>query len=411
MARILFVTEVQMAPPHAGHRLRCSLILQCLEQDHAVVVLAPEIPAESHLSQEAKGWLHLPPSRRTSIIEKLYNVVFILLPRPQWSALLRKACQMYHPELVWFSLGHWGQYASIARQYGAATVMDTHNIQSKLTRQEMRSKPAGGSKFMQLIHFYAERLHERTLFRNFDCITSVSEHDRRFHSQCARDGRSLFLPNFVDEQTYRAGQPVLRADHLIALTGSFSAFQNFSGARWFLQECWPEIHAQVPYAQLQIIGSQARRLEHSLLFTTGAGPLENVTFFEDVPEIAPFLNRAAIAVVPIFYGSGTRFKVLEALACHTPVVSTTKGAEGLNLKHSEEILIADTPSDFARCVIQLLQSNRLRNSLAEGGYARFASSYSLRANQPRIQALIRELTLATSALPPPEEVSRVTLKS
>jgi len=369
--------------------MRCASILRCLEGDHEVTVFAPTIPAEEQSYQNAHAWIPLPPASRDTLFKKLENIAYILLPRRKWAAALHQACRQYAPQVVWFSLGHWGQYARIPRQYGARTVMDTHNVQSDLTRQESRSKPWRLSRVAQFCHYLAERWHERHLFKRFDRVTSVCERDRRYHAGCVGDARSVLLPNFVDEQEYSLAEFVERDNFRVVITGSFSAFQNYHGARWFLERCWPTVQREVPRANLFIVGSQAKRLEP--LVMAEVDPEKTVFFLEDVPQIAEYLGRAAVAVVPILHGSGTRFKVLEAMACRTPVVSTTLGMDGLNLVHGQHILLADTGEGFSKQVVALLRDRDLRDRLAEKAYAQMIGLYTVQVNRLRIQTLIQDL--------------------
>jgi glycosyltransferase involved in cell wall biosynthesis len=87
----------------------------------------------------------------------------------------------------------------------------------------------------------------------------------------------------------------------------------------------------------------------------------------DVPDVRPHLADAAVVMVPLRVGGGTRIKILEALAAARPVVSTTVGAEGLGLRDGEHLLIADQPEAFARAVARLLGDASLRRGLAEAG--------------------------------------------
>ena len=107
----------------------------------------------------------------------------------------------------------------------------------------------------------------------------------------------------------------------------------------------------------------------------------------NVPEIAPYVQSAALSIVPLRVGGGTRLKILESLAMGTPVVSTTVGAEGLDLQDGEHLLLADSPDDFANAVLRILHDVALRTRLAESGRQRVAQRYLWSSVRTRVAEL------------------------
>jgi glycosyltransferase involved in cell wall biosynthesis len=170
----------------------------------------------------------------------------------------------------------------------------------------------------------------------------------------------------------------------VAMTGNFDAFQNRQGLAWFLTQVWPQIRQQVPQARLQLIGRGANDF-------FGWDQPSDVVVTGSVPTAAPYLRRATIAVVPLLHGSGTRFKILEAWACETPVVSTTLGVQGIDLTPGQEdVILADSGPDFAREVIALLQDGAKRSLLTQNGLNTLRNEYSFEVNTWRVQRLIEE---------------------
>ena len=136
---------------------------------------------------------------------------------------------------------------------------------------------------------------------------------------------------------------------------------------WFVREIFPTIIEQIPDVHLIITG------DHSNL---PMPPSRNITLAGYVDDIKTCVASCAISIAPLLSGGGTRLKVLEAMALGTPVVATSKGAEGLNAVNNEHLLLADTPVEFAKSIIKLLDDNNLRLQIAENARRFVAEKYS-----------------------------------
>ncbi|KAA3665254.1 MAG: glycosyltransferase [Chloroflexi bacterium] len=149
----------------------------------------------------------------------------------------------------------------------------------------------------------------------------------------------------------------------IMTMGSLHYPPNADGIRWFLQEVFPLVQKQMPYVTLTVIG-KSPPADFIEMANESNGAIE-VTGFVD--ELTPYMERAALMVVPVRAGSGMRVRLLEAFARAMPAVTTTIGLEGITATHDKEILIADTPQTFADETIRVLQDENLQTRLAENG--------------------------------------------
>ncbi|HWG38823.1 MAG TPA: glycosyltransferase [Terriglobales bacterium] len=172
----------------------------------------------------------------------------------------------------------------------------------------------------------------------------------------------------------------------ILFQGALDWLPNRDAVEYLLAEIWPRVRARHPMARLKILGRNppaaflARHRHHP-----------GVEFTGSVPDTAPYLAEAAISVVPLRIGSGTRLKILEAAAMGKAVVSTTLGAEGLKFLNGEEILLADAPDAFAASISALLASARLRRDLGRAAHARVQSEYSLDALRCQLRGALQGL--------------------
>jgi glycosyltransferase involved in cell wall biosynthesis len=171
---------------------------------------------------------------------------------------------------------------------------------------------------------------------------------------------------------------------LANLTGS-SHSPNVDGIRWFVHAVWPAILKRAPHTTLQITGAISDGLRSELaqrldVCVTG--------FCDDLPGA---FRSSSISIAPIRFATGTRIKILESMAWGCPVVSTTKGAEGLPVQHGREILIADDPDDLASACINLMQDDELQQKLAHAGHELVAEKFSQRRLAPSLVAMLQEL--------------------
>jgi glycosyltransferase involved in cell wall biosynthesis len=140
-------------------------------------------------------------------------------------------------------------------------------------------------------------------------------------------------------------------------------------ALWFCREILPQIQRQFSDVKLLIVGHHPR----PEILTLSKQPHIIVT--GHVPDVRPYYEQASVCIAPLRAGGGTRLKILEAMALGRPVVSTLLGCEGLHVTHGKELLIADTPSEFAEQVMRLFQSQTLREQLAHQARTRVEVRY------------------------------------
>jgi glycosyltransferase involved in cell wall biosynthesis len=148
---------------------------------------------------------------------------------------------------------------------------------------------------------------------------------------------------------------------------------------WFLEEIFPTVLEAVPDAQLLITG------DHQNL---PLPPTKNVTLTGFVDDIQSLIAQAKISIVPLLTGGGTRLKILEAMALRTAVVSTSKGAQGIEVTPEDNILIADTPEAFSKAVIRILKQPNLGEALATSGLKLVKDKYSPEAISVQYERLL-----------------------
>lgn len=209
----------------------------------------------------------------------------------------------------------------------------------------------------------------RAMMQDYNGGTVVSREEyRRVMAASATRIPVAIVPNGIDAEACATVNEQPQADTLI-YSGSLTYRANFDAVNYFLREIFPLILAKRPYVKLFITGKVDGAPLDALPSHT------NVVFTGYLDDVRALIAKTWVSVVPLRIGGGTRLKILEALALGTPVVSTRKGAEGLELTPGQDILVADAPHEFAAAVLSVLQDATLRERLRSNGREVVAAKY------------------------------------
>jgi glycosyltransferase involved in cell wall biosynthesis len=199
---------------------------------------------------------------------------------------------------------------------------------------------------------------ERRMCRAMDLVVTVSELDRALLQRLVPDARFAVVDNGVDVEAFVPDPGACEPDSLLWL-GGFRQHGNFEAMRFFLEEVYPAVKQARPGVRLYVVGADAP----SSLVRMAAGD-SSVIFTGFVDDPVPYIQRAAVFVAPILSGSGTKLKVLEAMAAGKAIVSTSVGVEGIKGHNGEHYVVADKADEFAARTIDLLNDGPRRARLS-----------------------------------------------
>lgn len=392
--KVLMLAPQVPWPPQQGTTIRNYHIARLLAQRHDLTVLAFGAPDA------------LAPELTQAGIE------VVAVPSPPPRPLARRFRDLFSdpvPDLArrLDAPAMWSQVAALSKRefdvlqvegfemapYGLAwpraggrphLVYDAHNaewvLQDRAWRADLgrpRTWPGAGYSLLQT---WKIRRYEGRLLRAADATVTVSAADAAAVRPLAEAARIVVVPNGVDTDVVRPGDPTAEEPGLCLFVGKMDFRPNVDAVTWFVRTAWPRIRASRSDARLAIVGRDPAPAVRDL---AGGG----VTVTGAVPDVGPWLARAALVVVPLRIGGGTRLKVLEAMAAGKAIAATSMAVEGLHLRNGREVQLGDTPSALADVVLALLADDRARHRLGLAARQRAVAEYRWEALVPHIESL------------------------
>lgn len=275
------------------------------------------------------------------------------------------------------------EYGMLAR--GIPTLIVHHNVESVLLRQRAaghRSLPA-----RLYLRYQAWKFHrfETRIAPAFRVHITVSEHDRQLLLGHCPGANVRVICNGTDTDRLRP-DPVAENSRTLLFLGSMNWAPNPDAVLFFLSQIWPLIKRDLPDVSFDVVGISP---PGAVLAAASRDTAVRVHGF--VADVRPYFAGAAVFVVPLRLGGGTRLKILDAMAMGKAIVSTSVGAEGLDLADGEEIVLADDPALFARSVVRLLNDPGARQALGRRARERAVASYSWEKSGRELLALYEEI--------------------
>lgn len=370
---ILFFTDISPFPQNGGERIRSYNLIKALSQ------LGYEVMAVvRNVEKVDLQHYHLPNVTFYTYEVKDFDLITRVTGKHYFqrsSAILdifREICREYPVGAAMLDYGYVGHYISFFRARNIPVILGTHNAQPMITWQ----LPSGNllDRLRKLQLFSMEKLHERLYFRKATAVLVVSDDDHSYHTRFLPEQKVFTVPNFLDQKEYHLfGR---KQQRVLVMTANFGVYMNYAGLKWFVENVWDEELA-AKY-DLWLVG---RGSKEALKRITGKEEYQNIVAFGKVDDVKWYISVAAAVIIPLLHGSGTRLKCLEAMALRTPVISTSKGVEGVRSRH---FIVADEPAAFKQSLLGFDADTDKGALLQED----FQQEYSLEVNRQRLQQIV-----------------------
>ncbi|MBE9068661.1 glycosyltransferase [Leptolyngbya cf. ectocarpi LEGE 11479] len=401
--RTLFFVQTKPYPLSGGVSLRNWQNINLLAQQGSVALFSLD-KEEADLASLplAIAWEHYDLSKSSRPMgEKVRRRLWRLRPtghaRADWlytrevADRLRQLIASYNPTLIIIEEIWLYRYLPILRQARCPLILDNHNVEG----DDSRYQGVGGVTTRTLTKV---RQIEENFIQAVDQVWMCSQEDvRRLYQLYPGIKTTAYaIPNGVNPDYYETvrsrslaaipSKTISKNVNNLIYLGRFSYQPNAEAVSILLHQIYPSLKALDSNCQLLLVGCDPTE---EMLIAAQADPHIIVT--GQVEDVRPYLAAAAVMVVPLQKGSGTRLKLLEAFAAKCPVISTHKGAEGLDVEDEKHLLLRDSPAAMVQGILRLWQQPQTTHTLSEHAYERFLEQYSWSAVGQQIGNALAQL--------------------
>lgn len=365
--KILWLKTELLHPVDKGGKIRTYHMLKELKRHHHITYLTlDDGTADPDALEKAEEYAHeviTVPHRvapkfgvrfYAELVANLFSPLPYFISKYRAQAMTRKISEVLKEDRHDILICDFLQSSiNLPEEISIPSLLFQHNVEAMIWKRhaDVATNPIKKayleSQWKRAVDF------ERNTCRRFDSVIAVSAEDAavfrsEYGLQCVFD-----VPTGVDTAFFARRNDDTASGPNLVFTGSMDWLPNHDAINWFINDILPTIRHEVPDVSLTVVGRDPFPELREL-----ARRYPNITVTGRVPDVRPLMKNAAVYVVPIRIGGGTRLKIYEAMAMGLPVVSTTIGAEGLPLTDGNELLLKDTVNDFANSVIRLLKNDR-----------------------------------------------------
>jgi glycosyltransferase involved in cell wall biosynthesis len=408
--RILWVKAGKLLPVDTGGKIRSYNLLRQLQRSHELTLLSYygerrdadyERHLASHFSRSHPIFTGIPNESRWHYLQHLWSAAPYAVEKFTDEAVRRAVIES-------LASGRFDvcicDFLSASLNFPGAsptpTVLFQHNVESVLWTRQAQHESNPMKRLAFALEAAKMRRYERRALQRFDHVLAVSDADRDAFARMTNAERISVIPTGVDVAQYRVAAGRSATEPLVMFLGSMDWEANVDAVEFFCRDVWPAVRAAIPAARFRIVGRNPAPRVRALAS-------DSVQITGTVASVVDHLQAAAVVVVPLRIGGGTRLKIFEAMAAGRPVVSTSIGAEGLDVVHGRDIVLADAAPRLAAAVVELLRDPERRESLGLAAAAS-AARYDWPAVSARLEHILERVVAprrSASAIARPARVA------
>ena len=383
MKKIAFFSPVHIYPIFGGLDIRIWELLKVLSKNNEILLIVYNDVGSAidldTLKKQVTDILVIDLYHESRIMNALMLSTFFINKDKLFSykyinknaiSLIKDKLKYFNPDISIFGYSFLVPLMLKLKEYTGKTIVDMTNIEYEIQYQYIKLKNNPLYKLRQYIRYYTSKRLEKSIHNVADQIWVVSERDKKVMSNLIGKETSKIrvIPNSIDINKYKIA--TTDYEYTIGYMGSFGYNPNSQAAEIIITDIFPKVKKRIGNAKILFIGASP-----TPFMLDAANENKNIILTGFVENISEYLSRVAIVIVPLIMGGGTRFKILEALALGKPVISTPKGAEGLDLVNDRDIIICEL-NEFPNRIIDLLNNNDKMQKLINTGIETVRKYYS-----------------------------------
>lgn len=382
--RVLLLTQVSVYPADSGPKIKTLQVLRHLAERHEVIYCTfVRSKEEAERAQKLLDicrqvvTVSMERSRRRDarfLLESLVTGDSFLMRRDERATMRGTVRQLLHEgHIEALHVDQLNMMRFVPPEWPGAVILDEHNAVWQVVERLRQGARNPLTRWFLGREVRLIRRLESDACQRAQCVLAVSEHDRQALRTVAGESVPIELvPITIDVESLEAVRALRNPQpNRLFTVGTMFWPPNSEGVAWWLREGYEYLRSLCPEVTYDIVGARPPRELRAL-----AEHFVGVNLHDYVADIRPFWMHAAALAVPLLSGGGVRVKILEAMALGVPVISTTMGAEGLEVRHREHLLIADTPREFAGACREVLQDEQLSQRLAYNGHQLILERYN-----------------------------------
>jgi glycosyltransferase involved in cell wall biosynthesis len=376
----LVIDEEIPWPLNTGKKIRTYNLVQRLQKKHTITYLCygdpggvlPDCPNVTLLTLPSPVLEQKGARFYRSLITNLCSPRPYIVDRHYSRSLAEKARALTADGS--FDLVHceWTPYSeNILGLFGRVpAVLSAHNVEAQIWERYFEAETNPLKKGYIWLQWQKLLRYEAETARKYSTVMTVSGPDRETFLKRYACRRVTVVPNGVDEQYFAPSRAVIQPGNMV-FTGSMDWRPNQDGVRYCIEEVFPLIKRRIPETTFTVVGRKP-----PAWLTRMAGQVDGVTVTGTVDDVRPYMERSALYIVPLRIGGGSRLKILEAMGMGKTVLSTSIGAEGLDVTDGTDIILRDTPHDLAEAACRVLNDPGSYSSYGLAGRALILRSYT-----------------------------------
>ncbi|OGL38676.1 MAG: hypothetical protein A2042_06040 [Candidatus Schekmanbacteria bacterium GWA2_38_11] len=320
-----------------------------------------------------------------------FLLFFCLIPREfsdytskELGKVIKKKLKEEKYDFVQIEYFYAGKYQKYIKD--AISVILSNDAYFITAYQIFKFKKRLKSKIVSFFEYLAIKRYELKMYKKFNWVFFISKKDEEIIKELIPGlTKTRVIPlGFEIKDNFKGEEEIKKS---LIFVGGMRAYFNIDAMLFFCKDIFPLIEKEVPDVKLYIVGESPGEAIKSLslknnIFVTGS-----------VPDVKPFINKCEIFIAPLRIGTGIKTKIIEALACGKPIVTTSICVQGLEVENGKHIIIADEPESFAKKVIELLKNSNMRKELSRNAQKLFYERYELNSVKNKIQKIYSDILM------------------